>query len=140
MINKLKSNKKRSEKGLNAFTFAQLNFRINSLTNVLATVAILVALGAGGIACGMAFKNNIINMTDQMRIYDSVIHNPTTEEKTILGDILFQEKFEYHYKVDDRYVYYLKEDVEKKSPFLARYENRESFRGNTNWCIFNKMG
>ncbi|TKH48023.1 ABC transporter permease, partial [Bacillus cereus] len=77
MINKLKSNKKHSEKGLNAFTFAQLNFRINGLTNVLATVAILVALGAGGIACGMAFKNNIINMTDQMRIYDSVIHNPT---------------------------------------------------------------
>ena len=78
-------------------------------------------------------------MTDQMRIYDSVIHNPTAEEKTILGGILFQEKFEYHYKVDDRYVYYLKEDVEKSS-FLARYENRESFRGSTNWCIFNKMG
>ncbi|MBK5505420.1 FtsX-like permease family protein [Bacillus sp. TH12] len=118
MINKLKSNKKRSEKGLNAFTFAQLNFRINGLTNVLATVAILVALGAGGIACGMAFKNNILKMTDQMRIYDSVIHNPTAEEKKILGGILFQEKLEYHYKVDDRYVYYLKEDLEKNRPFL----------------------
>ncbi|HEF1900942.1 TPA: ABC transporter permease [Bacillus cereus] len=118
MINKLKSNKKRSEKGLNAFTFAQLNFRINSLTNVLATVAILVALGAGGIACGMAFKNNILKITNQIQIYDSVIHNPTAEEKTILGSILFQEKLEYHYKVDDRYVYYLKEDVEKNRPFL----------------------
>ncbi|MEJ9251104.1 ABC transporter permease, partial [Bacillus thuringiensis] len=118
MINKLKSNKKRSEKGLNAFTFAQLNFRINSLTNVLATVAILVALGAGGIACGMAFKNNILKITDQIQIYDSVIHNPTVEEKTILGSILFQEKLEYHYKVDDRYVYYLKEDVEKNRSFL----------------------
>ncbi|PGM50667.1 ABC transporter permease, partial [Bacillus thuringiensis] len=118
MINKLKSNKKRSEKGLNAFTFAQLNFRINGLTNVLATVAILVALGAGGIACGMAFKNNILKMTDQIQIYDSVIHNPTAEEKTILGSILFQEKLEYHYKVDDKYVYYLKEDVEKNRPFL----------------------
>ncbi|HEB2434026.1 TPA: ABC transporter permease [Bacillus cereus] len=118
MINKLKSNKKRSEKGLNAFTFAQLNFRINSLTNVLATVAILVALGAGGIACGMAFKNNILKITDQIQIYDSVIHNPTAEEKKILGSILFQEKLEYHYKVDDRYVYYLKEDVEKNRPFL----------------------
>ncbi|MDR4173073.1 ABC transporter permease [Bacillus cereus] len=114
MINKLKNNKKRSEKGLNAFTFAQLNFRINGLTNVL----ILVALGAGGIACGMAFKNNILKMTDQMRIYDSVIHNPAAEEKKILGGILFQEKLEYHYKVDDRYVYYLKEDLEKNRPFL----------------------
>ncbi|WP_416493149.1 FtsX-like permease family protein [Bacillus mycoides] len=118
MINKLKSNKKCSEKGLNAFTFAQLNFRINGLTNVLATVAILVALGAGGIACGMAFKNNILKMTDQIRIYDSVIHNPTAEEKKILSGILFQEKFEYHYKVDDRYVYYLKEDIEKNRPFI----------------------
>ncbi|KXY41951.1 ABC transporter permease [Bacillus sp. FSL M7-1020] len=118
MINKLKGNKKHSEKGLNAFTFAQLNFRINGLTNVLATVAILVALGAGGIACGMAFKNNILKTTDQMRIYDSVIHNPTAEEKKILGGILFQEKHEYHYKVDDRYVYYLKEDVEKNRPYL----------------------
>ncbi|MFE5363941.1 ABC transporter permease, partial [Bacillus cereus] len=90
----------------------------NGLTNVLATVAILVALGAGGIACGMAFKNNILNMTNQMRIYDSVIHNPTAEEKTILDSILFQEKLEYHYKVDDRYVYYLKEDLEKNRPFL----------------------
>lgn len=57
---KVKSNKKRSEKGLNAFTFAQLNFRINSLTKVLATVAMLVALGAGAISGGMAFKNNVI--------------------------------------------------------------------------------
>lgn len=56
IIKKLKSNKKRSEKGLNAFTFAQLNFRINSLTKVLATVAMLVALGAGAISGGMAFK------------------------------------------------------------------------------------
>ena len=85
---------------------------------MLATVAILVALGAGGIACGMAFKNNILKITDQIQIYDSVIHNPTVEEKTILGSILFQEKLEYHYKVDDRYVYYLKEDVEKNRPFL----------------------
>ncbi|AJH22312.1 hypothetical protein S3E15_01513 [Bacillus mycoides] len=129
MINKLKSNKKRSEKGLNAFTFAQLNFRINGLTNVLATVAILVALGAGGIACGMAFKNNILKMTDQMRIYDSVIHNPTAEEKKILGGILFQEKLEYHYKVDDRYVYYLKEDLEKNRPFLQGMKTEKVSEG-----------
>ena len=57
IIKKLKSNKNYSEKGLNAFTFAQLNFRINSLTKVLATVAMLVALGAGAISGGMAFKN-----------------------------------------------------------------------------------
>ncbi len=66
MLNKIKSNKKRREKGLTAFTFAQLNFRINSLTRVLATVVALGAdAGAGGIACGMAFKNNVLKTTDK---------------------------------------------------------------------------
>ncbi|HDT6622344.1 FtsX-like permease family protein, partial [Bacillus paranthracis] len=87
IIKKLKSNKNYSEKGLNAFTFAQLNFRINSLTKVLATVAMLVALGAGAISGGMAFKNNIMKSTDDIVIYDVVIHNPTTEEKKIVDGI-----------------------------------------------------
>ncbi|MEQ3607430.1 ABC transporter permease, partial [Bacillus thuringiensis] len=128
MLNKIKSNKKRREKGLNAFTFAQLNFRINSLTRVLATVAILVALGAGGIACGMAFKNNVLKTTDKEKVYDSVVHNPTAEEKKILSGILFQEKFEYRYKVDDQYVYYIKEDVEKNRPLAQDSENRKMMK------------
>ncbi len=44
MMKKVQSNKKHRDKGLKAFTFAQLNFRMDSLTNMLATVAILVAL------------------------------------------------------------------------------------------------
>ena len=128
MIKKGQSNKKRREKGLNAFTFAQLNFRISSLTNVLATVAILVALGAGGITCGMAFKNNVLKSTDNGKIYDSVIHNPTAEEKKILNGILFQEKFVYRYKVDDNYVYYVKEELEKNRPLVADRENRKTMK------------
>ncbi|PGW40493.1 FtsX-like permease family protein [Bacillus thuringiensis] len=128
MMKKVQSNKKRREKGLNVFTFAQLNFRINSLTRVLATVAILVALGAGGIACGMAFKNNVLKMTEKEKIYDSVVHNPTAEEKKILSDILFQEKFEYRYKLDDQYVYYIKEDVEKNRPLARDSENRKMMK------------
>ncbi|PEQ05826.1 FtsX-like permease family protein [Bacillus toyonensis] len=128
IIKKLKSNKNRSEKGLNAFTFAQLNFRINSLTNVLATVAMLVALGAGGIASGMAFKNNVIPMVNEMRIYDAVVHNPTAEEKKILSGILFQEKLEYRYKVDDKYVYYIKEELEKNSPLVKNRKNGERIK------------
>ncbi|WP_410984054.1 FtsX-like permease family protein [Bacillus cereus] len=118
IINKLKSNKKRTEKGLNAFTFAQLNFRINSLTKVLATVAMLVALGAGAISGGMAFKNNVMLTVDGFAIYDVAIHNPTAEEKKILDDITFKEKSEYRYKTDDKYVYYLKEDLEKNRPLV----------------------
>ncbi|HDR4350696.1 TPA: ABC transporter permease [Bacillus cereus] len=118
IIRKLKNNKKYSEKGLNAFTFAQLNFRINSLTKVLATVAMLVALGAGAISGGMAFQNNVIKMSDNIEIYDTVIHNPTSEEKEILDEITFKEKNEYRYKVDEKYVYYLKEDLEKSRPLV----------------------
>ncbi|HGK2478293.1 TPA: hypothetical protein ACJ08P_002141, partial [Streptococcus pneumoniae] len=118
IIKKLKSNKNYSEKGLNAFTFAQLNFRMNSLTKVLATVAMLVALGAGAISGGMAFKNNVMKSTDNLEIYDAVIHNPTTEEKKILDGITFKEKNEYRYKVDEKYIYNLKDDLEKKRPLI----------------------
>lgn len=118
IIKKLKSNKRYSEKGLNAFTFAQLNFRINSLSKVLATVAMLVALGAGAISGGMAFKNNVIKSTNNLEIYDTVIHNPTADETSILDGISFKEKNEYHYKVDDKFIYYLKEDLEKKRPLV----------------------
>ncbi|MGG0184636.1 FtsX-like permease family protein [Bacillus rhizoplanae] len=127
IIKKLKSNKKRSEKGLNAFTFAQLNFRINSLTRVLATVAMLVALGAGAISGGMAFKNNVTLTVDGFAIYDVAIHNPTAEEKKILDSITFNEKNEYRYKVDDKFVYYLKEDLEKNPPLVHEGKGKESF-------------
>ncbi|OFD48155.1 ABC transporter permease [Bacillus mycoides] len=131
MINKLKSNKKRSEKGLNAFTFAQLNFRMNSLANVLATVAMLVALGVGGIASGMAFKNNVIKMVNGSTIYDSVVHNPTAEEKKILNTILFTEKLEYHYKIDGQSIYYLKDDLEKNRPLVAKNGSEREDYGKT---------
>ena len=52
----------------------------------------LVALGAGAISGGMAFKNNVIKMSDGFVIYDSVVHNPTAEEKKILNGITFKEK------------------------------------------------
>ncbi|KEK24550.1 FtsX-like permease family protein [Bacillus gaemokensis] len=127
IIKKLKSNKKRSEKGLNAFTFAQLNFRINSLTKVLATVAMLIALGAGAISGGMAFKNNVIKTVDGIEIYDAAIHNPTAEEKKILDGIKFNEKNEYRYKVDDKFVYYLKEDLETNRPLVHGGVGKENF-------------
>ena len=128
MMKKVHSNKKRREKGLNAFTFAQLNFRMNSLTNVLATVAILVALGAGGIACGMAFKNNVLKQTDKGTIYDSVVHNPTVEEKKLLDGIPFKEQLEYRYKVDDTYVYYIKEELENNRPLVKDRKNEKTMK------------
>ena len=117
VINKLKGNKKLREKGLNAFTLAQLNFRISSLTRILATVAMLVALGAGAIAGGMGFKNNVTLTLDRTSKYDVVLHNSTEKEQEIVKDITFKEKHAYHYKTDDHFVYYLKEDLQKNRPF-----------------------
>jgi len=130
MMKKVQSNKKRREKGLNAFTFAQLNFRMNSLTNVLATVAILIALGAGGIACGMAFKNDVLKQTDKGTgtIYDSIVHNSTVEEKKLLDGIPFKEKLEYRYKVDDTYVYYTKEELENHRPLIKDRKNEKTMK------------
>ncbi|MCU5304157.1 ABC transporter permease, partial [Bacillus toyonensis] len=97
-------------------------------TKVLATVAMLVALGAGAISGGMAFKNNVIKMVDGLVIYDSVVHNPTAEEKKILDGITFKEKNEYRYKVDDKYVYYIKEDLEKNRPLVKDMANMKSMK------------
>lgn len=119
VIKKLRGNRKRNEKGINAFTFAQLNYRINNLTKILATTAMLVALGAGAISGGMAFKNNIKPAIDKVDIYDVSIHNPTGKEKGILKDITFREKNEYHYKVDDTFIYYVKEELDK-NPLLVQ--------------------
>ncbi|EJR71849.1 hypothetical protein IK7_06173 [Bacillus cereus VD156] len=113
IVKMIKSNKKFNEKGINAFTFAQLNYRISNLTKVLATITMLVALGAGAISGGMAFKNNIPFQLDKFTHYDVTIHNPTAEEKKILSDIKFTETREYRYKVDEKFVYFVKEDLEK---------------------------
>ncbi|QBP93880.1 ABC transporter permease [Bacillus mycoides] len=128
IINKLKANKNRSKKGINAFTFAQLSFSINSLTKVLATVAMLVALGAGAISSGMALKNNVTNMVESAEYYDVEIKNPTAEEKKILDSITFKEKNEYRYKLDEQFIYQLKEDLERNRPLTPTGKDENSSR------------
>ncbi|ETT70160.1 putative ABC transport system permease protein [Bacillus sp. RC55] len=128
IINKLKANKNHSEKGINAFTFAQLSFSINSLTKVLATVAMLVALGAGAISSGMALKNNVTNIVESAEYYDVEIKNPTAEEKKILDSITFKEKNEYRYKVDEQFIYQLKEDLERNRPLTRTGKDENSSR------------
>ncbi|UHA73204.1 FtsX-like permease family protein [Paenibacillus sp. 481] len=120
-INLFKRNKRSYEKGLNMFTFAQLHFRINSLTKVLGTVAMLIALGAGAISTGMAFQNNVMATANMMSIYDAVIHNPTTKEKSMLDTITFKESDEYRFKYDSKFVYYVKEDLVSHPPFVRVY-------------------
>lgn len=127
IIHKMKQNKKRTEKGINVFTFAQLSFRMNSLTKVLATVAMLVALSAGAISAGMAFNNNVEIFVNGTQVYDVTIHNPTAEEKSILDSITFTEKREYRYKTDEKFVYYLRDDLMKNPPQVQVGKDRDNF-------------
>ena len=77
-------------------------------------------------------------MVDGFVIYDSVAHNPTAEEKKILDDITFKEKSEYRYKVDDKYVYYVKEDLEKNRPLVKDMSNIKSMKDIVNTKKFQR--
>src|SRR5690625_4553137 len=93
----------------------------------------LIALGSGAISGGLAFKNNLRKSTDSFEIYDTVINNPTTGETKILKDIPFKEKNEYRYKVDDTFVYYVKEDLEQSPPLIHRRSSEKNT--NTVRCV-----
>ena len=50
-----------------------------------------------------------LEMVGSAEYYDVEIKNPTAEEKKILDSITFKEKNEYRYKVDEQFIYQLKE-------------------------------
>ncbi|WP_088839350.1 ABC transporter permease [Listeria sp. ILCC792] len=106
-------------KRLNSFTYAQLNFRVSQLTRVLATVAMLIALGVGAISVGFAFQNNGPLLADRMDAYDLKIVNPTPAEKAVMKEIDFKEKTTYAYKQKNDTVYFNVSELNKK-PILAQ--------------------
>lgn len=118
-VMKIKGNKKRNETGLNSFTYAQLRFRVNSLSRVLGTVAMLIALGAGAMTAGMAFQKNVGIMTDFSRVYDVVIHDPNEQDTAALKEMEIVEESQYKYKVDGEAVYYLRNDLTAKPPLIS---------------------
>ncbi|WP_442600813.1 ABC transporter permease [Paenibacillus sp. KN14-4R] len=121
-VNRLKRNEKRNAKGLNAFTFAQLQFRANSLSKLLGTIAMLIALGVGAIAGGLAFQNNASIMANETLVSDIVIHDPSGQDKELLAKMQIKEQNEYRYKVTDKEVYYLKNDLVDHPPLVRKYD------------------
>ncbi|MFD2706178.1 FtsX-like permease family protein [Salibacterium lacus] len=104
------------EKGIRAFTLSQLTFRVQNLKKFLATAAMLIALGAGAISGGMAFKNNAPVFAERAGFYDAVVHNAGPEEKEILDDITFTDTLQYRYKQTENESFYLKEDLKNQLP------------------------
>ncbi|MFF2093161.1 FtsX-like permease family protein [Paenibacillus sp. NPDC058174] len=112
-------------RGIRAFTFGQLSFRINGLTKLLATVAMLIALGAGAIAGGLAFWNDAFIRGETYRVYDATVHDPNEAETNVLAGIPFKERFTYRYKLDNEILYYAKEDLESQRPLVHSEQGRD---------------
>ncbi|PFJ78269.1 ABC transporter permease, partial [Bacillus cereus] len=127
-VMKIKGNKKRNETGLNSFTYAQLRFRVTSLSRVLGTVAMLIALGAGAMTAGMAFQKNVGIMTDFSRVYDVVIHDPNEQDKAALKEMEIVEESKYKYKVDGEAVYYLRNDLTAKPPLVSDHFDTKTLK------------
>ncbi|UKK96693.1 FtsX-like permease family protein [Brevibacillus brevis] len=111
LVQALKKNKKLNDSKLNAFTFAQLRFRVNNLTKILGTVAMLIGLGVGAMAGGLAFQQNVNLFTSVFHVYDMNLHDPVEADYEALKKMNVLTQNTYRYKVDDKAYYYLKEDL-----------------------------
>ncbi|MED4910563.1 FtsX-like permease family protein [Brevibacillus centrosporus] len=115
----LKQNQKLNDQKLNAFTLAQLHFRVNNLTKVLATVAMLIALGVGAMAGGLAFQNNVALIANVARVYDVTLQDPALEDSEALKTMAVEEQLTYRYKIDDNAISYVKEDLLAHPPLIS---------------------
>lgn len=115
----LKRNQKLNDRNLNAFTFAQLRFRVNNLTKVLGTVAMLIALGVGAMAGGLAFQKNADLMASAAHVYDITLHDPIDADNQALKKMTVSEQNTYRYKVDEEAVTFGKEDLLAHPPLIS---------------------
>ncbi|MED4583559.1 ABC transporter permease [Brevibacillus choshinensis] len=115
----LKKNQKWNDQKLNAFTFAQLRFRVNNLTKVLATVAMLIALGVGAMAGGLAFQQNVSLIAGVAHVYDITLQDPTPADFESIKSMTVEEQLTYRYKVDGDVIYYAKDDLLAHPPLIS---------------------
>lgn len=115
----LKQNQKLNDQKLNAFTLAQLHFRVNNLTKVLATVAMLIALGVGAMAGGLAFQNNVALIAKVARVYDVTLQDPAAEDAEALKTMAVEEQLTFRYKIDDNAISYVKEELLAHPPLIS---------------------
>jgi len=116
IVNLLKNNEKLNSAGLNSFTFAQLKFRVNSLTKLLATIAMLIALGVGAVTGGMAFNHNTSMVSNLYYAYDAAIHDPEEADVQAIGKLNILEDKQYHYKLTNTGVYFAKNELLQDPP------------------------
>ncbi|MDZ4443773.1 ABC transporter permease [Bacillus cereus] len=115
-----------NEKYINAFTFAQLRFRVNNLAKMLGTVTLLIGLGVGAMAGGMSLQQNTELRANKTQVYDITILNPEHADYEALENMKITEKNQYRYKSNNQAIYYLKDDLVAHPPltFLNQEENQ----------------
>lgn len=128
IVRKWKRNKKMNFKGLNSFTLSQLSFRLNELKWVLATIAMLIALSAGAIAGGFAFKNNAVLSVDEERLYDAALYNPGDAEEEVLETIPLEERLSYRFKMNEEFIYYVEDELAANPPLIVDWVSYETKR------------
>lgn len=128
IVRKWKKNKTANFKGLNSFTSGQLNFRLSSLKWVLATIAMLIALSAGAIAGGFAFKNDAFTSIDKYWQYDATLYNPGVAERAVLDSIPLQEQLSFRMKMDDEFIYFAHEELNATPPLIRDWMTYEIVR------------
>ncbi|MDY0394347.1 FtsX-like permease family protein [Virgibacillus halophilus] len=121
-IKRMKGIRSLNEKGINSFTLAQLRFRIQQLTKVLGTVAMLIALGLGAMTAGLAFYHNIEKQVDMFFINDATVYQPDEKDEKLLSTMDIKEKNAYHYKITDKKVYFLKDDLMAHPPLTMVFD------------------
>ncbi|MBD2847724.1 ABC transporter permease [Paenibacillus sp. IB182496] len=98
--------------GIRAFTNGQLAFRVRDLSRMLATTALLVALGTGAIAGGIAFLNDAYLKARQSGQYDIVLENPDPQQLELLRAVTFEERHELRVKREDAVAWVARADLE----------------------------
>ncbi|WP_033542947.1 FtsX-like permease family protein [Planococcus sp. CAU13] len=128
IVRNWKRNKRANFKGLHSFTSGQLNFRLSSLKWVLATIAMLIALSAGAIAGGFAFKNNAFTSIDEYWQYDATLYNPGAAETAVLNSIPVDEQLTFRMKLDDEFMYLVQEELNASPPLIRDFVTYEVVR------------
>ncbi len=121
IIKRIKGIRTINEKGLNAFTYAQLDFRVSQLSKVLGTVAMLVALGLGAMTAGLSFYHNTEIQSSMMHAYDVKVLQPTDEELAEMENWDFEERNLYSYRVTDDGIYFSKHDLQANPPMIKEF-------------------
>ncbi|MBG9615786.1 ABC transporter permease [Bacillus cereus] len=115
-----------NERYINAFTFAQVRFRVNNLAKMLGTVTMLIGIGVGAMAGSMSLQQNAELRANKTQVYDITILSPENADYAALENMKITEKNQYRYKSTDQAIYYLKDDLVAHPPlvFLNQEENQ----------------